>query len=161
MTTEIKRKSILDPKKLNQLIAIAANKSGFVTTDKDPNSPYRHDILKNLTGKTSVSDMSIVEKMKVLEHFKKQYGFKVTAKKSPNKNPPWLKKLLSLWLEMHAAGYIRNPSFKALEAWALTTLAKHNGVPTKLEWMNEFSKVLIEALKQYKERCEIKQKRKA
>lgn len=142
-----------DAKKLNQLIAIAANKAGLDTQDKDPMSFYRHNILHALTKKTSTSQMTVPEKMKVLEHFK-QKGFKVTAAKSAKKNPPWLKKLISLWIEMHNDGFIRDPSFAALEQWAIKQVEHLNNAPVKLEWMKEESMHLIESLKNYQQRCE-------
>lgn len=142
-----------DARKLNQLIAIAANKAGFDTQDKDPNSQYRHDILQNLTGKTSTSKMTVTEKIRVLEYFKKN-GFKITAAKSPKKNPPWLKKLISLWIEMHSDGFIRDPSFAALEQWAIKQVEHLNNAPVKLDWMKEESMHLIESLKNYQQRCE-------
>lgn len=143
---------LYNPTKLNQLIAIAANEAGFDTKDKDPKSQYRHDILFSLTKKTSTSKMTINEKIVVLEHFKSR-GFKIRAKRSPKQNPPWIKKLLSLWLQMHEEGYIRNPSFKALEAWAIKECKNLNPKPERLEWMQEQSRHLIEQLKQYRLRC--------
>jgi phage gp16-like protein len=158
MPVETKRKGILDVKKLNQLIAIGANELGFDTKDKDPNSQYRHDILFGLTKKTSTSDMTIGEKIKVLDHLKSR-GFKITSSGTKKKNPPWIRKLLSIWYEMHQDGFVRNNGYASLEAWAVAQLQHLNPAPAKLEWMNEHSSQLIESLKKYQTRCEVRANR--
>ena len=140
---------LYEPKKLKQLIAIAANKAEFDTKDKSDSSEYR-TLLKKLTNKTTTSAMSKVELIKVLHHFQSR-GFKISAKKSVKNNPPWLKKLISLWAELHERGFIRVESFSALEAWAVAQIAaSYKGdTPQKLEWMGKYNYDLIERLKKF------------
>lgn len=152
MPIKTQRKAVLDPKKLNQLIAIGAATLGFDTKDKDPMSQYRHDILYGLTKKTSTSKMNLSEKIKVLEHLK-SCGFKITSAGSKNKNPPWIKKLLSVWYEMHEKDFVRSANYASLEAWAVSQLQNIPNAPVKLIWMEEHSNTLIESLKRYQTRC--------
>ncbi len=113
---------------------------------------YRSN-LKDLTGKSSCSDMTIPDLFKVLEHMKSS-GFKVTSN-----NKPKLKgahaKLFSLWQEMADAGFIENRTYSALEAWATANCkSKNNGVPvTKLEWFTPaMFRQAIEQLKTWNQR---------
>ena len=134
--------------KLKQLIAIAANQTGYDSKDKDPNSDYRQLVLKPLTGKTSAAQMNKRQLTKVLQNFI-DHGF--TVKTGPKRtNPEWLKKLISLWKTMHSQGFVREPGFKALEQWAKSQLQnKVSDVPAKLDWMGKYSHQLIESLKAY------------
>lgn len=141
-----------EPNKLKQLIAIAANKAKFDTKDKSDSSEYR-TLLKELTKKTSTSQMTRVELIKVLHHFQ-QAGFKITAAKSKKNNAPWLSKLISLWNELHERGFIRNKQYSALEQWAIAQFkSTHVQPPAKLEWMSEHKNDLIEKLKKFGHRC--------
>lgn len=137
-----------EPNKLKQLIAIAANKAEFDTKDKSDSSEYR-TLLKELTKKTSTSQMTRVELIKVLHHFQ-QKGFKITAAKSKKNNAPWLSKLISLWTELHERGFIRNKQYSALEQWAIGQINTEGvEVPAKLEWMGKYNNDLIEKLKKW------------
>ncbi|WP_102797347.1 regulatory protein GemA [Bowmanella denitrificans] len=147
----------LPDSKQKQLIAIAAQEAGFDTQDKDPGSEYRQTVLRSLTGKTSTSQMTRNDRVKVLQHFI-QHGFKLTAKGNYKPNPTWLRKLLSLWATMHQQGFIREPGFAALERWAQKQLTEYckavsKPVPSKLDWMNDYSSILIECLKKYHHRA--------
>jgi phage gp16-like protein len=141
-----------EPNKLKQLIAIAANKAKFDTKDKSDSSEYR-TLLKELTKKTSTSQMTRVELIKVLHHFQ-QAGFKITAAKAKKNNAPWLSKLISLWTELHERGFIRNKQYSALEQWAKGQFdSAQVDPPAKLEWMSKYNNELIEKLKKFGHRC--------
>lgn len=140
-----------EPKKLKQLIAIAAAKAGFDTKDKSEDSEYRI-LLKRLANQTSTSKMGKVQLIKVLHHFQER-GFKITAAKSKKKNPAWLSKLISLWSELHERGFVRDNRYSALESWAIAQLSTYPNAPQKLEWMSKFNNDLIERLKRYAHRC--------
>jgi len=109
--------------------------------------------LKELTGKSSCSNMTIPDLVKVLEHMKKS-GFKVSAKKKAKLTGAHAK-LFSLWQEMADAGFVKDRSYTALEKWAKANCkSTNNGVPvTKLEW---FTKGMfyqaIEQLKKWQKR---------
>lgn len=113
---------------------------------------YRSN-LKELTGKSSCSDMTIPELVKVLEHMKKS-GFKVSNKKKAKLSGAHAK-LFSLWQEMADAGFIKNRTYKALETWATANCkVKNNGVAvTKLEWFTpDMFYQVIEQLKKWQKR---------
>mgnify|MGYP005988359387 CR=1 FL=1 len=109
--------------------------------------------LKELTSKSSCADMTIPDLVKVLEHMKKS-GFKVTSNNKQKLTGPHAK-LFSLWQEMADAGYIKNRTYSALEAWATANCkTKNGGVPVaKLEWFTPmmFSQA-IEQLKTWNQR---------
>lgn len=98
---------------LIKLIHIAKHK---LRIDEDT---YR-TILRNETGKNSCKVMTIVELMKVFDHFEKS-GFKRTTKRkySPASSNAKVKhdialKIRAVWIEMHKAGVIRDGSEDAL-----------------------------------------------
>lgn len=113
--------------------------------------------LKELTGKSSCSDMTIPDLVKVLEHMKKS-GFKPISSKgnSPktrsNKEHTMLDKLRQLWIQMHYQGFINDGSDKALQTWTTNQSKRLNkGVAVeKLEWLKgNMLYSLIEQLKKW------------
>lgn len=135
-----------------QLIHIAKNQ---LKMDDDL---YR-DNLQNCVKKTSCADMSLVELVKVLEHFKglgfKPKNNKKLSPKSSNKKPyekTMLDKLRQIWIVMHKQGFINDGSEKALEKWAIgQSKPLNNGQPiAKLEWTSSQVRYrLIEQLKKW------------
>lgn len=96
--------------KLIQLIHIAKNQLGF---DEET---YR-DKLESLTGKRSCSRMEVSELEVVLQKMK-QHGFKVTKPSNAGElkqaDDPQSRLIRSLWLQLHEAGAVRDPSEEAL-----------------------------------------------
>lgn len=117
---------------------------------------YRSN-LKELTGKSSCSDMGIPDLVKVLEHMKKS-GFKPKSSKgnSPTtkskKEHTMLDKLRQIWIQMHYQGFINDGTDKALETWTTNQSKRLNkGVAVnKLEWLKgNMLYALIEQLKKW------------
>lgn len=143
-----------DPKKrLVQLIHIG--KSSLQMDDEI----YRAN-LKEWTGKTSTTQMTVSQLEKVLTGFKK-LGFKPVAKATAGKRAPKkafppgeLAKLGQIWTQMAAQGFVRSGSYHALEQWAVPQ-SKHlnDGVAIeRLEWMSHIAFGLIEQLKNWHRR---------
>jgi phage gp16-like protein len=108
-----------------------------------------------LEGATSVADLTIPKLDMVLDRLKAK-GFKVVPKtKSPQKKPP--RKLADdpqsrlirhLWLSLHTAGKVRDPSEQALAKYA-ARLTKVE----QLQWLDgKQAAVVIESLKDWLER---------
>ncbi len=124
-----------------QLIKIAQKQLGM---DDDS---YR-DILFTLTRKRSSTELDFAERKKVLEHME-ACGFKRT-KPQPRKlaDDPQSKKIRALWLELHTAGKVRNPSESALAAFV-----KRQTGRDALQWLTaREASALIEELKKWLER---------
>ena len=114
---------------------------------------YR-DILSSTTGKTSSKELNIAQLEAVLDRMK-QLGFVVDSKpKSEVKNlasDPQSKLIRHLWLQLHAAGQVRNKDEKALAKFvenkvgvsALQFLSSHN------------ADMIITHLRQWCKRCGI------
>lgn len=121
-----------------QLIKIAQKQLGM---DDDT---YR-DILFTLTRKRSSTELDFAERKKVLEHME-ACGFKRT-KPQPRKlaDDPQSKMIRALWLQLHEAGKVRNPSESALAAFA-----KRQTGRDALQWLNaKEASSLIEELKKW------------
>lgn len=121
-----------------QLIKIAQKQLGM---DDDA---YR-DILFTLTRKRSSTELDFAERKKVLEHME-ACGFKRT-KPQPRKlaDDPQSKMIRALWLQLHEAGKVRNPSESALAAFA-----KRQTGRDALQWLNaREASALIEELKKW------------
>lgn len=121
-----------------QLIKIAQKQLGM---DDDA---YR-DILFTLTRKRSSTELDFAERKKVLEHME-ACGFKRT-KPQPRKlaDDPQSKMIRALWLQLHEAGKVRNPSESALAAFA-----KRQTGRDALQWLNgKEASALIEELKKW------------
>lgn len=119
-------------------------------------STYR-EILHSTIGKTSLTEMSIPELFKVLNHLK-GLGFKLKTNKklSPStksKNElTMLDKLRQVWIEMSKQGFLKDGSEQALEKWSVTQSKRfNNGVAVnKLKWLKgNMIYTLIEQLKQW------------
>lgn len=105
---------------------------------------YR-DILFTLTRKRSSTELDFAERKKVLEHME-ACGFKRT-KPQPRKlaDDPQSKMIRALWLQLHEAGKVRNPSESALAAFA-----KRQTGRDALQWLNaREASALIEELKKW------------
>lgn len=93
-------------KKLNLIKLIHVGKTKLALDDE----LYR-DILTSTTGKTSSKDLNLAQLEAVLDRMK-QLGFVVDSKpKSEVKNlasDPQSKLIRHLWLQLHAAGQVRN-----------------------------------------------------
>lgn len=105
---------------------------------------YR-DILFTLTRKRSSTELDFAERKKVLDHLE-ACGFKRT-KPQPRKlaDDPQSKKIRALWLELHTAGKVRNPSESALAAFV-----KRQTGRDALQWLNsKEASAVIEELKKW------------
>lgn len=119
---------------------------------------YRQN-LQSWAGKTSCKEMSLPQLEAVLRGLK-QLGFKPVAKPGNKKagkkplEPATLKKLGQLWTQMAAQGFIKDPSYTALESWAVKQSKHLNyGTPiARLEWMEPIAVELIEQLKNWHRR---------
>ncbi|MDS7929590.1 regulatory protein GemA [Acinetobacter sp. V102_4] len=136
-------------KKLNliKLIHVAKTKLGF---DDDV---YR-DILASTTGKTSSKDLNIAQLEAVLDRFK-GLGFDVESKnKSGVKNiadDAQSKLIRHLWLQLHAAGQVRNGSELALAKFVENKV----GVSTLQFMSSQHADMIINHLRQWCKRCGI------
>ncbi|QNX16009.1 regulatory protein GemA [Acinetobacter seifertii] len=136
-------------KKLNLIKLIHVGKTKLTLDDE----LYR-DILSSTTGKTSSKELNIAQLEAVLDRMK-QLGFVVNSKpKSEVKNlasDPQSKLIRHLWLQLHAAGQVRNKDEKALAKFvenkvgvsALQFLSSHN------------ADMIITHLRQWCKRCGI------
>lgn len=121
-----------------QIIKIAQKQLGM---DDDS---YR-DILFALTRKRSSTDLDFAERKKVLDHME-ACGFKRTKPQPRNlADDPQSKKMRALWLELHQAGKVRNPSESALAAFV-----KRQTGRDALQWLNsKEASAVIEELKKW------------
>lgn len=132
--------------RLIQLIHIARSD---LKMDEDT---YRQ-MLQGLTGKASTKGMDTTQLDRVLESMKKR-GFRVkpAGKASsglPLDNHPQSKKIRALWLEMAAAGIVRDSSEQALALW----VKRETGI-SALRWLNnEQASSVIEKLKKWQRRA--------
>lgn len=96
----------------------------------------------------SSTELDFAGRKKVLDHME-ACGFKRT-KPQPRKlaDDPQSKKIRALWLELHVAGKVRNPSESALAAFV-----KRQTGRDALQWLNaREASALIEELKKWLER---------
>ena len=135
-----------DRQRLIQLIHIAKNK---LQLDEDT---YRQ-MLQGLTGKASTKSMDVSDLNKVLDAMKKK-GFRISpAKKAQYRLPlddhTQSRKIRALWLEMAAAGIVRDRSEQALARW----VKRETGI-SALRWLsNEQASGVIEKLKKWQHRA--------
>ncbi|WP_298437993.1 gp16 family protein [Geobacter sp.] len=114
---------------------------------------YR-DILWQAGRVESSADLDWQGRQAVLERFK-ELGWQPKHKgKTPGKpsrilaDDPQSKKIRALWLELHAAGRVRDPSEKALASY----VKRMTGVAA-LQWLRgDQASTVIEALKKWLER---------
>lgn len=132
--------------RLIQLIHIARSD---LQMDEDT---YRQ-MLQGLTGKASTKGMDTTQLNSVLESMKKK-GFRIKpAGKArsglPMDTHPQSNKIRALWLEMAAAGVVRDSSEQALALW----VKRETGI-SALRWLsNEQASSVIEKLKKWQRRA--------
>ncbi|GDO99208.1 gp16 family protein [Escherichia coli] len=137
----------MQKKRLIQLIHIARNE---LRMDEET---YRQ-MLQGLTGITSTKDMDLRQLNRVLESMKRR-GFRIRTGGGgrdflPPDRHPQSRKIRALWLEMAAAGIVRDRSEKALARWIL----RETGV-SALQWLsNEQASRVIEKLKKWQRRAQ-------
>ncbi|UMS06100.1 regulatory protein GemA [Escherichia coli] len=137
---------MMTKQRLIQLIHIARNELGM---DEDT---YRQ-MLQGLTGKASTKGMDTTQLNCVLESMKRK-GFRVkpAGKASsclPLDNHPQSRKIRALWLEMAAAGIVRDRSENALARW----IKRETGI-SALRWLStEQASSVIEKLKKWQRRA--------
>jgi phage gp16-like protein len=134
--------------KKQRLIKLIHVGKGKLKIDDDS---YR-DLLRAETGCVSTKAMTVVQLESVLQRLRRD-GFKVQHK-TANGNSRAIdrdaqsQKIRALWLEMHAAGKVRDQSEKALCAW----VQRVTGVAA-LQWLSgEQASQVIEMLKKWSAR---------
>ncbi len=121
-----------------QLIKIAQKQLGM------DDHTYR-SVLWSVARVKSSTELDFAGRKKVLEHME-ACGFKRT-KPQPRKvaDDPQSMKMRALWLELHAAGKVRNPSESALAAFV-----KRQTGRDALQWLNtREASAVIEDLKKW------------
>ncbi|EPS1205731.1 MULTISPECIES: gp16 family protein [Enterobacteriaceae] len=137
---------MMTKQRLIQLIHIARSD---LQMDEDT---YRQ-MLQGLTGKASTKGMDTPQLNRVLESMKKK-GFRIkpagkTKSGLPLDSHPQSKKIRALWLEMAAAGVVRDCSEQALALW----VKRETGI-SALRWLsNEQASSVIEKLKKWQRRA--------
>lgn len=111
-------------------------------------------LLQSATGITSTTEMRVDQLEDVLERLKK-LGFKVRVPKATGTQRRLAhgaqdRKIRALWLSLHEAGAVRDPSETALNAWV-----KRETTVDALQWVDsEQAAQLIEKLKMWLKRVE-------
>jgi len=111
-------------------------------------------LLHSVTGKTSTTEMRVDQLEDVLARLKR-LGFKVRVPKAKGDQRRLAhssqdRKIRALWLALHEAGAVRDPSEAALNAW----VKRETGVEA-LQWVDgEQASKLIEQLKRWLKRVE-------
>ncbi|HYE35478.1 regulatory protein GemA [Methylocaldum sp.] len=114
---------------------------------------YR-EMLRSTTGLTSTTEMRVHQLEDVLARMK-SLGFKVRVPKAKGEqrrlaHAPQDRKIRALWLALHEAGAVRDPSEAALNAW----VKRETGIEA-LQWADEKQAAkLIDKLKQWAKRLE-------
>ncbi len=106
---------------------------------------YR-DILREATGKESSAKMTLAMINRCLDRMA-ELGWKVKSKNQTRKpaDDDMSRMIRGLWIELHEAGKVRDPSEKALGAYVLRMSRK-----SALQWCSVADKtVIIEALKKW------------
>lgn len=127
---------------------------------------YR-EMLENLTGKRSCSEMAIGELYKVIKHlenvgFKRNRGGQPASRRkqyySPKSQGQIIDVMRAIWIEMHKEGIVRDGSELALTHWAKRASSQRNGGigVDSLEWLERDTKLasrVLEDLKQWRKRA--------
>ena len=124
---------------------------------------YRANLAHYGNGKTSSSDMSAPELETVLEAFK-QLGFKPVKKAGKGRLSPSTAKgpkdersaIRALWIFMYRAGFIKDGSETALNAWVQRMTAESNGGTgiAEVQWLQgEDAAKTLNSLKRWARRC--------
>ncbi|MEQ1088430.1 gp16 family protein [Acinetobacter seifertii] len=136
-------------KKANLIKLIHVGKTRLCLDDE----LYR-EILSSTTGKTSSKDLNLAQLEAVLDRMK-QLGFVVDSKpKSEVKNlasDPQSKLIRHLWLQLHAAGQVRNKDEKALAKFVENKV----GVSALQFLSSHHADMIINHLRQWCKRCGI------
>lgn len=132
-------------KKLVQKVQIAKKQ---LAMDDDS---YRA-MLKDVTGFTSSTRLQVWELENVLKRMRK-LGFKDKIPNQAGSRPladdDQSKMIRALWLELHTAGKVRDPSESALVNWARGQFKTTQGIEA-LQWFNVYQRRrLIEQLKRW------------
>lgn len=109
---------------------------------------YR-DLLENVTGKRSAAKLKVWELDNVIKRMIRQ-GFK------PKRSRPRAQavdeqsnKIKSLWLQLHEAGKVRDPSEHALVNWVKGQFKNSQGIEA-MQWLDTHQESrLIESLKKW------------
>jgi phage gp16-like protein len=132
--------------RLIKLIHVARRELGMQEED------YRMMLanMPSLEGATSVAKLSVPKLHLVLEQLKAK-GFKVVPKQTRKLADDDQSKLIRhLWLSLHTAGAVRDPSEKALAAY-VCRIAKIEA----MQWLNsDEASLVIETLKKWLYRLE-------
>ncbi|MDS7933998.1 regulatory protein GemA [Acinetobacter sp. V91_7] len=114
---------------------------------------YR-DIIQSTTGKTSSKDLNLAQLQAVLDRFK-QFGFEVESKNKTDvknlANDAQSKLIRHLWLQLHAAGQVRNGSELALAKFVENKV----GVSALQFLSSHHADMIINHLRQWCKRCGI------
>lgn len=126
-----------DQKRDIQLIHIAKQQLGM------DDETYRA-MLWSVARVKSSTELDFAGRKKVLDHLK-ACGFKVVRQSRKLADDPQSKMIRALWLQLHAAGKVRNPSETALAAF-VTRQTKVDA----LQWLSsEQASAVIEELKKW------------
>lgn len=109
---------------------------------------YR-DLLENVTGKRSAAKLKSWELDNVIKRLVQQ-GFKPKRQRTrAQAADDQSNKIKSLWLQLHEAGKVRDPSERALVNWAKGQFKNSQGIEA-LQWLDIHQKSrLIESLKKW------------
>ena len=139
-----------------QLLAIGKAKLGFDDEFYRGIWLPQQGATKDKDGRYSASTLSNTQLVKAVEEMKR-LGFKVKSKNAAKKprqdhrpldDHPQSKKIRALWLELHQAGKVRDPSEASLAAY----VKRQTGVEA-LQWLStEQASGVIESLKSWLKR---------
>jgi phage gp16-like protein len=151
------------PQKDNRKAALAQIHIGKKQLGLDDDT-YR-DMLANLTGLRSCSDMTLAQLYQVIKQLESA-GFRRSgaaprtrkAYYSPRSQGQVIDVMRAIWIEMHRAGIVRDGSEAALTAYAKRQSARLNGGAgvEKLEWLQRDEPLaarVLEALKKWRTRA--------
>ena len=125
------------PTRKREIVLIQLAKSFFAKRDGLTDADYRAGLMM-VTGKASSADLNVVERDKLLKHYKAK-GFVVKPNATTAGKParsaafirePQVKKLLAMWYALADAGAVTKPATHAacsdaVQAWAKNQLATH------------------------------------
>ena len=131
----------------NDLAKIHMAKKDLAMTDDS----YRA-LLKRLTGFESASKLSLYERSKVLNEFKRLgWTPKTKTARTVTYTRPTSRKLVAQWLELHKQGKVRDKRNAALLAWAGKTTGRDD--LKSLDWLEAAdAHKCIEGLKKWLDR---------
>lgn len=133
-------------------IHIGAKQVGLDPADPDPNSDYRAMLWANARVRSS-SELDYAGRAKVLKHltecgFKAKPGIKSKRMSAKLSDEPQHRMIRGLWLELHNAGVVIDPS-----ETAILRFVKNQKRVERMEWLNQKqASDLIEALKEWRAR---------